>query len=209
MGLSLRIDTDQGFADIEAFVARSQTVAIPRALNVLRDRAATTGFRTISQKNDIGPTTMRKYTVLKFATANDPIAAITVKGAGFPLVLFQPRQTAHGVSVRVLGRRFIVPHSFLLTLPNGHTGIFARGAYGGKSNTRAFIATGEAFGRFQFGKGTLARSRRGKRVYLAINELFTLAPADVFDDVEVTEAMQARVEADAADVLRNQIGLVR
>lgn len=204
MGFALRTDVDEGFAQLDAAYKSAKEQAIPPTLNVLRDRAATSGFRVITAKSELSASLMRKYTVLKFATPGDPQAAITVKGAGFPLVLFAPRQTPQGVSVRVKGRRFIIPRTFLLTLPNGHYGVFARGAYGGKSAARAFRPTGQTFGKFQYGKGTLVLSGKGKRAYLSINELFTLSPADAFDDPDVTQAMQDRIAQDAPAVLRNQ-----
>jgi hypothetical protein len=134
---------------------------------------------------------MAPYVTQKQATPADLEATISAKGHGFPLSLFSPQRVAGGVSVLVKGRRFTIPHAFFIPQAPGH--VFARGAYAGKSG--GLLPTGEDFGRFVFGK---------KR--LPISELYTLNPADAMSNTEVVQAMNDRVDEQAADVLRHELG---
>jgi hypothetical protein len=189
--VAVRTNADEVFAEMDRFIDQARTVAIPRAMNKLIDQAQTAGLRKISDVYGIGPRTMEKYVTTRLATASALEASITAKGKGFPLSMFQPRQTRNGVSVRIKDRRVIVPHAFMATMPNGHVGVFARGAYGGKG---VLVFTGSTFGRFKFGR------RR-----LPINELYTLSPPDALSNDDVTRAMQDRVDQQAAKVLAQEL----
>lgn len=194
MGASLKAtaNIDAVFDDLSSKFAAVRDVAIPRTINKVADQAQTAGLRKINDLYKIGPRTMEQYVANTIAIAGRLEATITVKGKGFPLYLFDPRQTKAGVSVSVKGRRFIIPGTFIATMPNGHTGIFARGAYGGKgANFRSAVRT---FGRFSFGKGRLP-----------INELYTLSPPDAFGNPEVVQAMQDRVDQQLPVVLQQEI----
>lgn len=191
MGLAIRSNVAQVNRDLDRFAA-AVTTALPRAVNKLKDQAETAGLRKASEIYGLGPRTIEKYLTIKLATTEDLEASITARGLGFPLSAFQPRPTAHGVSVLIKGRRVIVPHSFMATLSSGHAGVFARGSYGGKGSR--FIPTGEAFGRFLFGR---------KR--LPINELFTFSPPDVMANADVVDAMQAKVEEQTPIILGHEI----
>jgi hypothetical protein len=189
--MAVRTNADEVFADMDRFIDKARTVGIPRALNKLRDQAQVAGLRRISDIYGIGPRTMERYITTKLATASALEASITAKGKGFPLAMFQPRQVRQGVSVRIKQRRVIVPHAFMATMPNGHVGVFARGAYGGKGIS---IFTGESFGRFQFGR------RR-----LPINELYTLSPPDALNNPDVIEAMNDRVDEQAGAIIQREV----
>jgi len=183
----------QVFADLDAFVRTATTVAIPRALNKLRDQARTAGFRKIADVYSIGPRTMDQYTTVNIASINNPQATITVKGRGFPLSAFQPRQVRGGVTVLLKGRRVLIPHAFIGRMRTGHVGVFARGVYGSKGDI-SFRPTGETFGRFTFGR------RR-----LPISELFTFGPAETLRNRDVQDAMDARVREQSAKVIQQEI----
>lgn len=193
MRLAVRSNIDQVFGELDRYVDQVETVAVPRALNKLGQQAQTAGFRKVSEIYGIGPRTMEKYATLKFATAQSLEVELTVRGKGFPIYTFSPRQTRGGVSVLIKGRRFIIPHTFIARMPSGHVGVFARGAYGGKS-TKRIVLTGEEFGRFAF-----ARRR------LPINELYTMSPPDAASNPDVTDAMDERVQEQAAKVLQQEI----
>lgn len=193
MGLRVRTNVDDVLRQMDDWVDQAKTVAVPRALNRLAQQGQTAGFRKVAQIYDIGPRTMEKFAVLKFAVPGNPEATITVKGIGFPLIAFQARQTRAGVSVRVKGRRFVVPHAFIATMRSGHRGVFARGAYGGKSQ-RKIERTGEVFGRYVYGR---------KR--LPINELYTLSPPDAVSNPDVVDEIDRRVAEQAAKVLEQEI----
>lgn len=192
MRLSVKVDTAKGFGQIDRLLERIEEVAKPRALNTLADQAETEGFRKIAQVYQIPARTMAQYASRKDARSGDLEASITVKGRGFPLSVFRPRQTANGVAVTIKGRTFVIPHTFMVRKFGQH--VFARGAYGGKGVRRA---TGESFGRFTYG-----------RTRLPINELYSFAPPDAWSNPEVTEAMNERVERQAASVLRREIAAV-
>jgi hypothetical protein len=178
--MRIRTNADEVLSKLDAFVSDVRTVAGARAVNKVGQQAQTAGFRRISELYGVGPRTTERYASIRLAGVGErnPEFVLTVKGAGFPLVDLNPIQTRKGVSVRIKGRRHVIPHTFLKRMPNGHLGVFARGAYGGKG---LLDATGEAVGRFRFG-----RSR------LPINELRTFAPPNTLREASVIDAMQAR-----------------
>lgn len=192
MQLAVSTNIDQVFAQMDRFVEQAQAVAVPRALNRLQEQAQTAGLRTIARVYGVGPRTMERYLTVQLASVRDLAATMTVRGAGFPLYAFSPRQTKGGVSVKVKGRRVIVPHAFITRMRNGHVGVFARGAYGAKS--RKLVPNGKTFGRFRFG-----------RTRLPINELFTTTPPSAFSNDEVTDAMYVRVRDQASKVLAQEV----
>jgi len=178
-------------ADLDGYVDDVVNVAAPRALNRMRDQAKTAGFRKLADVYDIGPRTMDKYARVTFADRRSLIASINVKGAGFPLYAFDARQTRQGVTVKVKGKRVLISHAFLATMPSGHVGVFARGAYGAS---------------FKFGgKGRRITKPRAKRTELPIRELFTFGPSKAFANPDVVDAMQTRVDEQAGPVLRQEI----
>ena len=206
--LSVKTNVDEVFAALDRELSKVNGIAIPRALNELRDQAQVAGLRKISELYQVGPRITEKYVSLKFATPLDLEATITVKGAGFPMSAFQPRRLRNGVSVLIKGKRIMIPGAFLATMKNGHQGVFARGAYGGKSR-RKLTLTG-SFGRFKFGRGErVKRANRWGSTELPINELFTFAPADTLADADVTAAMQDRVDEQAAKVIERNIRYAR
>lgn len=180
MRLGLRTNASAVLDDMEAFVA-AHLQAVPRALNRLRDQAATAGFRQVADMYQVPVRAMRdRYSRLEDANRIRGESSINVKGKGFALYGLSARQTKAGVSVVIKGRRRLIRGAFLKRLPKtGHIGVFARGVYG---------AT------FQF--------RRGR---LPINELFSFAPPDAFSNPEVVETMNDRVESQAFSVLQAEI----
>lgn len=197
MGLRLSIKTNQAqvLSDLDAFAVGVLNVAKPRALNKLAAQAETAGMRKVAEVYGIGPRTFEKYVQVKPASESDLEADLIVAGKGFPLELFEPRQTKQGVTASVKGHRFLIQHAFIARMASGHVGVFARGAYGGKGK---ILATGEAFGRFQFG---------AKR--LSINELFTFAAHDAWAAQEVIDAMDARVEEQQGAIIAHEIEFAR
>lgn len=182
-GLALRAtsNVDDVVRQVAAF-ASVVALAITRTVNKLADQAETAGLRTMSRIYRIPQATFRKYISVKLAQGGGFVASVNAKGSGLPLYLFNPRQVrgkGGGVRVTLKGRTFLIPHAFIAIMKSGHAGIFARGAYGGKGK---IIPTGQAFGRFQFGK---------KR--FSINELFTFSAPGAFSNREVTDSMTERV----------------
>ena len=164
-GLALKATTnvDEVLDDLDRYVRAVNGSAIPVALNKLADLAKTAGLRAVSDDYEIGPRTFEKYVSVEVANAGHYRASVRARGGALPLYVFKPTQGAGGVTVTIKGKRAFIPHAFLARMPSGHLGVFARGAYGGKGLRQA---TGQSFGRFQFGE------RR-----LPINELYTFGPA--------------------------------
>lgn len=205
-GIAIRAKTnvDEVLGKLDAWTKGVIDVAAPRALNRLADQAQVAGLRKINEIYRIGPRTMEKYASTKLASVHALEASITVKGQGFPLYLFSPREIAGrgggkgkghakggGVSILLKGRRVLIPHAFIATMKSGHVGVFARGAYGGKGKQDF---TGESSGRFLF----------GLRRY-SINELFTFSAPGAFSNPEVTQAMNDRVREQFGPVLAQEI----
>lgn len=192
-GLTLSTNADQVIADVGSYIDKVQSVAMPRAINKLIEQAQVAGFRKVNDIYGIGPRAFEQYASVSLAKeGRDFAATINVKGKGLPLVLFKPRKVKGGVSVLVKGRRFTIRHAFLATMNNGHTGVFARGAYGGKG--KRVVPTGETFGRFVFG-----------RTRLSVNELYTFSPPKAFSNVDVIEAMEDRVREQSSKVINQEI----
>ncbi len=194
MGLSVKHNLDEVLDKLDAWASSVVEVAAPRALNKLLDQAQVAGLRKVNDIYRIGPRTFEKYARVSFAVPGQLEASITVRGAGFPLYLFNPRQVrgkGGGVRVTLKGRSVFIPHAFIAKMRSGHVGVFARGAYGGKGKN---VSTGESFGKFQFGR---------KRY--SINELFTFSAPGAFSNPDVTEAMNERVFEQYGSVINQEI----
>lgn len=207
MKLGIRTNVDQVLADIDAFEAKVRQVAVPRALNRLRDAARVAAARQIAEVYGLGVREIQasRYIRIELASPARPVASFSMGGPGFPLSLFRPLKVpGQGVSVLIKGRRVLIPHAFLATMRSGHLIVGARGAYGGKSG-RALRRTG-AFGRFVFGRGDrLKRANKWGVTELPINEFLGFSLGDALGNRLVEQATQQRVQELAADELRRQI----
>ena len=215
MKLSFTTNIDKVFADLDALQAAIVRDAVPLWLNDLGDKAKTTGVQTVRDIYGISTRDTAPYLEVSYGNAARPRWELRAKGYGFPLKLFHPRQTPKGVVVTIKGRPVLFPHAFIVKA-TGH--VWARGTYQGNTkggtytgNTRKrtggfegkaqgspFEATGETMGRFQFGRNRFP-----------ISILRTFSIPNAFGNDEVVQAMQTRIEDDAAKVLANKIKLVR
>lgn len=205
MRLSVSSNLDTVLGDLDRFVAQAQ-IAMPRALNKLREQAQVAAAREIASIYRIGVRTVldSKYLRISLATPSKPEATIRMGGPGFPISLFSPRKAPGGISVQIKGRRFVIPHAFLATMRSGHVIVGARGAYGGKSG-RSLKRTG-SFGRFIFGRGErVKRSNRWGSSELPINEFLTFSLGDALANRDVIERVQDRIEEQAAKVIKQEI----
>ena len=205
MGIRLALNTniDQVFQEMDAYVDAIKAVAIPRSLNELSDNANVVILREMAKQYGLQQNVLRQYMRQVRATVPGGVqASVEVFGRGLPLILFSPTPSAptrgkprgKGVTVRIKGKRIFIPHAFIQRMPNGHVGVFVRGAYGGKSSKRGLSLTGESLGRFQ-----LSSSR------LPINELYTTSPPTMAGNRNVVEAANARVETQAPVVIARNI----
>lgn len=193
-GLRVRAKTneDEVFRQVDAFVDTIRNVAGPRALNKLGDQAQTAFGRAANDEYGIGPRTTAKYTTIRAARPGDLEVELTVKGKGFPLIDLGARQTRKGVSVTIKRVRQTFRSTFIATMPNGHQGVFARGAYGGKGGV--IRSDRGSIGHFVLGKGRLP-----------INELRTFSPADMLNNPAVRDPVNARLAEQAPKVLAQEV----
>jgi len=192
LAIRTRTNTDDVFAAVDAFVDDVAQVAGPRALNKLMDQAQTAGFRRAAAIYGVGVRKIAAIAKVKPARRGDVQVELAMTGIGFPLVdMPGVRQTKRGVSVLVKGKRQVYPGTFLARMPNGHVGVFARGAYGGKGIR---VPTGQSIGRF-----VLGRSR------LPINELRTFGPAELIRNQDVLDEMNRRVAQQAPSVYAQEV----
>lgn len=198
MKLSVKTNADQVLREIDSYVAGLKRAAT-RAVNELTDQAKTAGLREISRIYGIGPRAFERYVEVRIARGEETGASIVVRGKGLPLHIFGATPTKRGVTVKVKGRRFLIPHAFIQRMNSGHVGVFARGAYAGKGVLRK---SGDTFGRFVFG---YSRRRKSDRSRFSINELYTFAPPDAFANEEVTKAMADRVDEQLGRVMKRAI----
>jgi hypothetical protein len=192
-GVNLRARTNEAevVSGFEAFVAAITNVAAPRALNKLNDQGQTAAFRKAADVYRIPVRKLAQYASVKPARPGDLRVELTVKGNGFPLIDLGARQTKRGVSVPIKGRRQVFPGTFIARMPNGHVGVFARGAYGGKGVIRA---SGGAIGRFVLGRDRLP-----------INQLYTFSPAEMARNEATRNAYDARVAEQSSKVLAQEV----
>lgn len=217
-GEGLRLKTKTNLEDVLAsfdrFSEQVRGTALTIAINKLGDQARVAGLRAIRKRYgltiaDIGP-----YFEFVEASRAPLEYKIVAKGKGFPLALFKPRVVrgkGGGVSVTLVGRRVLIPHAFIF---QGQ--VFARGSYNanaagsgttgrraGRRRKRgireltgrsAFEPTGERFGRFAYG-----------RHRFPITLLRTTTPPSVLLNPEIVDVMNARIEEQAASVLRNAL----
>ena len=192
MRLEIKVDT-RGYDAAFDRLVRAVATASTRTANRLIEQAKTAGLREISKIYGLGPRTFEKYVQITLARDGENEATIRVRGRELPVYLFDPRQTKAGVTVRIKGRRILIPGAFLARMRSGHIGVFARGAYGGKGlNGRT---SGRKFGRFVFLQG-------GR---LPINEFYTFGPAEAFSNEDVVDTMQDRVFEQIDDVMRREL----
>lgn len=203
----------RAFDDLEQSILDT---AIPRALNTLADQADFAGRKAIRDIYGISTRDLAPYFEVGIASARDLRASIKAKGKGFPLRFFKPRQTREGVVVTIKGRQVLFRHAFLANL-GGDRNVFARGKYGADSVAAArrrrgrrkaglaapdggnvFRASGESMGKFAFGLGRFP-----------ITLLRSSSPPDALGNPDVIDAMNARVDEQAAKVLVREIRAAR
>lgn len=213
MRIGIRSNVDEVLKDLDKLMAEIETVAVPRALEKLGNQAATKGVSEAAKVYRIKVSDVRPYVEVVVDRVSHEVSVVT-KGKGFPLRVFNPQPTSTGIRFTVKGHQIEIPHAFFIRKLNN---VFARGRYGQGGpeqararrgarklqldrglNTSLFRSTGEQFGRFAFGRG---------RFPIAL--LRSSSPPDAMNSDEVVDAMQARVDEQAAKVLKQEIAAVR
>lgn len=189
--MTTKVDTARAFAQLDAARDRIR-VARARALNKLADQGETAGLRAINDEYQVGVGVLRAFFSRRVATPDNNEAAIVVAGKRLPMSAFKPIATPRGISVLIKGRRILIPHAFFSKLFGG---VVARGAYG--SSGKDIRPRGDRFQSFIFGRGRLP-----------VSALEGLSPADAFAARSVVDAVQNRIDEQAAAILQRELDAV-
>jgi hypothetical protein len=163
--------------------------AITRTINKTAVQGKTQATREIKEQYQISTRVVGRGISIRRAGRGVLQAVIKVEGRPLPMIAFQAKKDARGVSVVIKGRRVVVPHAFIATLKSGHKGVFARGGYKG-----GFEKNGQQFGRFQFGKQRFP-----------IGELFTASLPQGFNNKVVKDKVVKRINEQFPKVLGQEI----
>lgn len=134
MGVGINVTLDHSAFDraLEQLSGREFNRAATRALNDTARQANRAAARMIAKESGAKVSRVRKFMSFHPARADRLVAEIDVSGRPVPLVEFQARQTAKGVTARAWGVRRLYPGTFLATMATGHTGVFRRQRRGGR-----------------------------------------------------------------------------
>ncbi|WP_338847917.1 phage tail protein [Massilia sp. W12] len=101
--------------------------AVPRTLNKVIAQAKTAASREIRAAGyKLKASTIKGALSTRKASAVQLTAVLTASGKPIPLIQYNARQVADGVSVDVKNGRKIIKHAFIAVMPNGHKGVFVR-----------------------------------------------------------------------------------
>ena len=109
------------FAAVPQKIPRVLRMAINRSLTTMRTRVT----RIVSKQIGVKSKIIRKRLFIHRATSKELSGALTVGSRGWPYVMFDPKQTAKGVKVR-MRRRMLLEHAFMARMKEGHVGVFRR-----------------------------------------------------------------------------------
>lgn len=155
-------------------------VAAVRALNRTATTVRAEAARRIGREYNIRIGAAKDEMKIRRATAADLKAAVVVSGRPIPLVEFDARQTAAGVSVKVKGTRKVVGHAFLATMKTGHQGVYIREI-----------------------KGSAKRPGR-----LPIRQLYSLSLPAAFTQEQIMDALTAIATGRFGEVLQQEMRFV-
>lgn len=115
MQVDVRFDVARATAELQSWQSRFADQAVARALNRTATTVRATAAREIAQAlRPLKVGEVRKAISIARATRGALVAIVRASGRRkIPIAAFGARQTAKGVSVRVGGRAYTVPHAFL------------------------------------------------------------------------------------------------
>ena len=204
--ISLHDDIRKMTDSLGRFRADMRTKVVRRALTKVGRRANTEAVRAVRAEYKVPAKAVRNALSTRVTTDDAMEVALSLKGAPTPLADLNPRayggpsgwptrggkgkvRRPGGVTVKIKGKKYKIPHAFIATMSSGHVGVFARG---GRSKVAA--ATGETYGSFSFS------SQR-----LPITELFTFSLAQAFRNDKVLRKVVQRVTRDFSGLLAHEI----
>ena len=194
------------FRSLGQFRDDMRTKVVRRALTKAGRRANTEAVRAVRAEYKVPAKAVRKALTTRVSTDDAMEVALSLKGSPTPLADLSPRayggpsgwptrggkgkvRRPGGVTVKIKGKKYKIPHAFIATMSSGHVGVFARG---GRSKVAA--PTGETYGSFSFS------SQR-----LPITELFTFSLAQAFRNDKVLRQVVQRVTRDFSGLLAHEI----
>lgn len=170
--------------------------AIASALNRAAPAGRTKGSSVIRSRYRIKKRDLDKRMGTTKASWKHLRANIYSHGVPIPVHLFRYKQVKKGVRVTILGKRNVIPHAFVATMRNGHTGVYARGHY--TSTGFKFRTTRKNGGRsWAFRKHQpvgVSNQKFKQRSDLPITQLTTISQGPMFSHPTVIGPVMNRIE---------------
>jgi len=108
-------------------IANQFPKAASASLNRIAQGARTELSRDVREEYNIKAADVSKNIVIANATKDNLRVIIRARGSNLPFFIFDPRQTAQGVSIMIkTGARKVKAGAFLATMKSGHKGVFIR-----------------------------------------------------------------------------------
>lgn len=125
-----------GVPEFEQALATLQKQVFPtataRALNLVASKMRTRMVRSVAEEMGIQQKAVRTRTKLIKATKTRAQALLEFRGRAFNLIEFKARQTKRGVTASPWGKRRLIPHAFIATMPQGGRIVVIRSLRGGR-----------------------------------------------------------------------------
>ena len=126
INLTVKSNVKEITAKLSAF-AKEQQVAAVRALNKTADQARVDASREVRDAGyNIKVSAIKKSFYIEKANKYKMEVALKATGRPITLINYGARQTKSGVRVRVKNGPTVFHHAFIVTMPNGHRGVFER-----------------------------------------------------------------------------------
>jgi hypothetical protein len=127
----ITVNVRSNIAEVRARMAVMKDDVINKATVRTLNKVATTIRATASREirnagYGLKAATIKNQLTIKRAIRGNLVAMVIASGRPIPLIEYNARQTAKGVSVLVKEGRKIIAHAFIATMPSGHTGVFIR-----------------------------------------------------------------------------------
>jgi len=103
--------------------------AMARSINRSVSSGKTAASKAIRKSYKINKKDLDAKMGTKKASQTRLVGTISTHGVPIALGKFKPVQRKKGATVNITGRRQLIPHSFIATMPNGHRDVFMRGSY--------------------------------------------------------------------------------
>lgn len=106
--------------------------ATSRALNLVATKMRTAMVKRVAREMGLKQKDVREGTRLIKATPKRDTALLEFRGRAFNLIRFKARQTKKGVTASPWGKRQLIPHAFIATMPQGGRIVVIRRLRAGK-----------------------------------------------------------------------------